>query len=106
MHILCDVDRTARNAKVCDHCGQTIPSGVRYRYAFIKDGGDTWSWRSHLDCHALAMRLWDEYSLMSGDNGICLLNEDMSELVLWRGEFPHVICRLELGQQLAANRRP
>ena len=94
----------ARKHIRCDHCERSIPPGQVYHRAFLKDGGDTWSWSSHMDCKALADAIWkaNDYSY---DEGICLSEEWANypdETALWRGDFPHVICRLEFRGQLRA----
>lgn len=51
--------RTARKEHTCDLCNGTIDVGSRYRYQFNKDGSDTWSFRSHLECDFLSRELWE-----------------------------------------------
>ncbi len=94
----------ARKHIRCDHCERSIPPGQVYHRAFLKDGGDTWSWVSHMDCKALADVIW-KISDCGYDGGICLAEEWANypdETAEWRGEFPHVICRLEFHAQLRA----
>lgn len=91
----------ARKRHFCDHCGCGIEKGQRYIRAAFVDGGRAYSWASHEDCQALAIELWREYGLGFSDDGICLMEEEWSELKEWRGSYPHVICRMELRRDLA-----
>lgn len=57
-----DVKR-ARKAHVCDWCLRRIEPGEPYRYSFVVDGGDSWSWYECKDCQPYVeeMRLEDEW---------------------------------------------
>lgn len=81
---------------------------ARYSYSFCKDGGDVWDFKSHLDCKAMAEA---DFDMMPNDywEGIPALAENdgiLEELDSWRGRFPHVVCRIELHEQLYDARNP
>lgn len=92
----------ARKHHHCNECGRAIAPRETYSRQFCKDGGDNWVWRSHMDCRALWLKLWNISGCCWGDT-LILQDEWASnkpETSEWRGEFPHVICRLELTDQL------
>jgi hypothetical protein len=97
---LADERPVARKHHRCDQCQCSIAPGQKYRRARFTQDGTAYTWKAHLDCDALAARLWKEYAL-SWDEGVILHDEERDELVEWRGDFPHVICRVELGWELA-----
>ena len=87
----------ARKPHRCDHCGRDIPPGCKYLRQRVIDGGDTWVFRSHEDCHELAVELMDGDFL----DGVSPLHEYCSnEIAEWRGFYPHVVCRFDLSRQL------
>lgn len=104
-------ERTARKPHQCFDCYRTIPAGERHYYFTGKDGG-IYTIRSHLDCHAAA----DEYikrgypsDYWDGVPPLADMISDGGEFELdcnsLRGTFPHVVTRLELGEQLSDVRR-
>lgn len=99
MQVLSQSHPKARKPHRCDHCHKEIPAGEVYDRAFLKDGGDTWSWVSHQDCSRLAARLHDDMGLC-WDEGICLLDEwqdARDEMRAYADDFPAVIARFEGG---------
>lgn len=40
----------ARKAHLCDWCLRRIEIGEPYRYSFVVDGGDSWTWHECHDC--------------------------------------------------------
>ena len=97
---LAEMHPIARKRHACDHCGCGIEKGARYLSVRLVEDGRAYTWKSHLDCAELAQSIWIECEL-NWDEGVCLQDEDWSELRLWRGYFPHVICRMELRQALS-----
>lgn len=93
----------ARKQHRCQNCNHMISVGTQYLKQFCIDGGDTWSWVSHQDCHAAALK---QHRIDGGDyyDGVAPLIEyenSTGEFPDWlRGEFPHVICRLEFWKQV------
>ncbi len=95
----------ARKPHQCWHCYRTIPAGVVYGYQACKYDS-VYILRWHLDCEAMAtayIRLTDPYC----DEGYPPLRDQLvdngeypNELDWWRGEYPHVVCRMELTDQL------
>lgn len=100
--------RSGRKSHRCDYCGNTIPAGWPIvKIAGVYEG-DFHSARGHIDCNAL----WNEAYPFGGYWGdaypfdLCevLAADETREIVqaeydLWRGQYPHVICRLELRWQ-------
>ncbi len=96
--------RRARKQHTCDHCRTPIEPGEEYDRCFLKDGGDTWVWTSHVDCSALAQRMWDDQDLCT-DEGIDLFEEwcnEQENFLSYRDEFPIVIARFENRAKRAA----
>lgn len=95
--VLGSTQQRAKKQHRCDHCRTTIEPGEEYHRHFIKDGGDTWTWKSHLDCRDLAIRMFDDQN-MCWDEGIDLSEEWSNErenMLSYRDEFPAVIARFE-----------
>lgn len=49
-HLTNGVLRRARKPHICDWCLRRIEVGEQYRYSFIVDGGDAWSWHECETC--------------------------------------------------------
>ncbi len=47
----------ARMQHTCDGCVGLIPSGQTYVRQRIADSGESWTWKAHLLCHAIADEL-------------------------------------------------
>ena len=59
MELIAHRYRVARKDYCCDLCRDTIKKGDKYCYSFIKDGGDYWIHRSHLECEFVSQELWE-----------------------------------------------
>ncbi len=62
---------TARKPHRCDSCLREIAPGTTYRRARCVDGGDAWTWKTHLACQRAGEILWDRGICGEED---CLLN--------------------------------
>ena len=104
--VISEGTRKARKSHQCFHCYREIEPGTVYGFQTCKyDFVYTLVW--HLDCEAMSneYRYCDDY----GDygDGFGPLRDDLqetgdwqSELDMWRGFYPHVVCRMELTNQL------
>ena len=93
----------ARKHHRCDYCGRSIAPGERYRRSALKYD-DLYVWMSHLDCDEMALEHHRISNYGYCEDGIGPLYEDtdlLDNLDYWRGEYPHVVCRLELNIQLS-----
>lgn len=72
--------RVAKKEHHCDFCRGRIAKGEKYSYSFIRDGGDNWSHKAHLECEFVANELWSwinpwdgmtEDDFMDGCNTFC-----------------------------------
>lgn len=61
----------ARKAHTCDSCLRKIAPGAVYNRAWCVDGGDAWTWKSHLSCQTAGQILFDLD--IRGDED-CLIN--------------------------------
>lgn len=59
MNLLSDSWHVARIPHQCDYCGLWIEPGERYSYAFMTDGGDSWSWKSHRFCKEFGSQIFE-----------------------------------------------
>lgn len=59
MHLIKSEFRRARKQHTCELCKLKINKGEKYSYQYVTDGGDTWSFYSHLECNFLANELWN-----------------------------------------------
>ena len=92
----------ARKKHRCENCYTSIAKGTTYLRQFCSDGGDVWSFVSHIDCHLLACKVCECW-----DDGMAPLADlDDRDLICdeHRGHFPHVIARLELATALSNQR--
>lgn len=103
--------RTIKNPRKphrCDYCGSKIPKRVsHYKEAGVWEG-DFYTIRGHHDCRALWLDVFSIYGdpydgmpldlceVIAGDEGREIVQ---AEYNLWRGHYPHAICRLELRWQ-------
>jgi hypothetical protein len=106
-------ERKARKAHQCFDCYRTIPKGEVYDFQTCKYD-HVYTIRQHKDCRAASefYRKFMGFASWDFDDGIPPLadmisdgGEFESDMELLRGRFPHVVCRLELNQQLARIRR-
>lgn len=63
--------QVARKAHYCDSCGREIAIGTTYQRSRCVDGGEAWTWKSHLACQRAGKILWDRG--IQADEG-CLIN--------------------------------
>lgn len=107
--VLTEGKRIARKSHQCFECYRAIEPGTEYGFQTCKyDYVYTLCW--HLDCHAMGgewRRLTDE---MCDDEGYGPLRDSLLDsgeyveaLNEFRGEYPHVVCRMELTDQLAGD---
>lgn len=99
---------TAKKRHRCEHCRGDILPGARYIRAVGVHDGQFYAGKLHLDCNAMwneAYRIYADYSegmpwdlleAICGDEG---RQYQLAELNTWRGQYPHVVCRLELRMQ-------
>ena len=50
MRVISTAAPVARKTHRCDGCGATIAAGTRYQKDFMVDGGESYTYRAHLDC--------------------------------------------------------
>jgi hypothetical protein len=103
-------ERVAGKPHQCFDCYRTIPKGGRH-YFFTGKYDDVYTLRSHLDCREAVLDWISASYAPDYDDGIPPLRDmlcDSGEYGNWlgwsRGKFPHVVCRMELTDQLRANR--
>lgn len=102
--------KATRKPHVCAYCGVSIPKGAAaIKYAMLHDG-DFHAGYGHVDCAAMWKAAYATYAdphegmpydlkeAVAQDEGRDVI--DM-ELAHWRGRFPHVVTRLEMGMQLS-----
>lgn len=102
---LAEGTRKARKAHQCFHCYREIPVGTVHGYQTnFYDHIYTLRW--HLDCEELASecRSWDDLRDDEGWGPLrdqwCDNGEYNFECDHWRGQYPHVVARMELTDQL------
>lgn len=104
--VLNEGTRTARKSHQCFECYRAIEQGTRYGFQTCKhEHVYTLSW--HLDCHAfgcewraLTAEIWDDEGYGPLRDSICESGEYEEVLADFRGKYPHVVCRMELTDQL------
>lgn len=62
---------TARKSHHCDSCLREIAPGTTYSRSRCVDGGEAWTWKSHLHCQRAGQILWNQG--ICGDED-CLIN--------------------------------
>lgn len=65
--LIADQVVTARKPHGCNACGGRIEKGHPYARQRVADGGEAWTWKAHLLCHAVAASLMVEYHLDCGE---------------------------------------
>lgn len=102
--LLADFQPRARKHHRCFDCRGWIVPGEKHRRANIVNDGAAYTLRQHLDCMAMSAEVVAAGYAPDYDDGIPPLREDegvMEELDLWRGHYPHVVCRIEFHEQIA-----
>lgn len=88
--------QVARKNHYCEECGCCIVKGHTYSKSFITEGGDAWTFKSHVDCLEMADKYRAENKLWGFDwHPLFDLFDHGNEPPKWRGMFPHVVCRME-----------
>ena len=92
---------SARKRHYCEECGRTIHKGLKYLSQRCKDGGDVWTFKSHIDCANLGRDYRDKHNSWRGFGDFLPMYETIEphEFHEWRGHYPHAICRLEFSHQ-------
>ena len=72
--ILQSKERKARKEHVCNYCNGRINKGEIYDWASLKNNGDLYEWKNHIDCGFIAQQLWQ---YIDPDDG--LTEEDFQE---------------------------
>ena len=67
IEIISESTHKARIKHKCDYCNCDIKRGEIYWRSFLKDGGYTYEWKEHDNCHLIASELWD---FIEPDNGL------------------------------------
>lgn len=112
--VLAEGTRRARKHHQCFDCYRSIAPGKSYAFQTCKSEGSVYTIMQHLDCRDLA----NEYRSDAGldvsdyDDGFPPLKDDWCEsgdhdalCDAYRGFFPHAVCRMEWGAQIAEIRR-
>lgn len=101
--LIAETRPVARKPHRCENCRHIIPPGVRYLRQFCVDGGDSWTWITHQDCHEAALFQFKEDGGGWGDDLSPLYEYESLTGYFpdWlRGRWPHVVCRLEFWKQI------
>ncbi len=100
-----DGQRKARKPHQCFHCYREIAPGTVHGFQTNKYDGTVYTLRWHLDCEEMAEKY--RYQGVYFEEGWGPLRDEMQqsgeyprELQWWRGAYPHVVCRMELTDQL------
>lgn len=57
MEVLKSQIQKAKKVHRCDYCHLHIQEGELYEYSAIKNGSDFYTWKAHIDCQRLAIKL-------------------------------------------------
>ena len=106
--VLAKGKRTARKSHKCFECYRAIEPGTEYEFQTCKyDYVYTLCW--HLDCGAMGREWRDLADAPCDDEGYGPLRDSLIDsgeyefsLDSFRGHYPHVVCRMELTDQLRA----
>lgn len=104
-------ERKGRKPHQCYHCYRMIPA-TEVRDVFTgKMDGSVYTLHSHLDCQAMSNAYVANGYAPDYWDGVPPLADEMRnsgefehECAYWRGQFPHVVCRIEFSEQIAALR--
>lgn len=73
----------ARKQHLCDSCLRKITPGTTYYRSRCVDGGDAWSWKTHLACKKAGEILWDR-DIIGDENSlinVCDMDQEDREMV-------------------------
>ena len=84
----------ARKRHRCEECNRRIWPGTRYLRQLNCDGSDNWTFKAHIDCGELGIKVRDKHHLW---HDWMPLHEMLEWAEEFRGYFPHAVCRLEFG---------
>lgn len=59
MELIKQEERKAKKTHYCNFCNEEIKPGEKYNYSFLKDGGETYEWKSHKSCQFIVDCIWD-----------------------------------------------
>ena len=59
MEVIKKEERKAKKKHYCNFCNEEIKPGEKYNYSFLKDGGETYEWKSHKNCQFIVDCTWD-----------------------------------------------
>lgn len=113
IQVLAEGTRRARMYHQCFDCYRSIAPGDLYAFQTCKYD-DVYTIAQHLDCRDLAREYRCDVGLTAYDydDGLPPLADDWRDsgehdalCDVYRGRYPHVICRFELSDQLAEIRR-
>lgn len=87
----------ARKRHLCEECGRPIYRGTKYLSQKCKDGGDLWTFKTHIECAALSRDYRDKHVNWRAHGDFLPMYETIEphEFNEWRGYHPHAVCRLE-----------
>ena len=91
--------QVARKRHLCDECERSIEAGQPYLRQRCKDGGDVWTFKAHADCAGLGQSYRDKNHLWGSDWYSVRDLIEPHEFDIWRGRFPHAVCRIEFQHQ-------
>lgn len=107
--LLSETTPRARRCHCCYDCHMTIPIGEVHYAQTCKQDDQIYTLRSHSDCRAAALdHIADGYptDYEDGVPPLCEMifgGDGQRDLDAMRGYWPHVVCRIELRQELADN---
>ena len=73
----------ARKEHRCEDCDQPIFKGETYTRQFVKDCGDTWTYKAHSDCLKVSWEMFRHFGLSYGDEWLGMATQS-SEDWEWR----------------------
>jgi hypothetical protein len=105
--LISDTYRVAAKPHRCYDCMRDIAKGERHRVMVGRHEGHIYTLRSHTDCFDASQHYIADWYPGDYEDGLEPLAEmiwngdGQGDLDWLRGYFPHVVCRIELSQQLA-----
>lgn len=97
----------ARKSHWCYDCRCEIPKGTQHVKTSVKNEDEFYSLRHHSDCYEASKHYLSSWSPWDLEDGVPPLvdaimdsGDGQADLDRLRGRFPHVVCRIELADQL------